>query len=584
MLNQPFKFNGNEYIDVQLLFENAMDNFTYECTVLPNNSNQKKGITSNYLISPSISPKKHTGCVGISINGTEIRVIEQGISGLNTVFVVHFDTSNWIRLVLVYSEKIPTLYINGKMIAKGNKSAFDHICPSGVFGGNRQGECFEGSIKSIKIWKESLSEDSVHQLNEDTLRNHDNLIWGHDYLNRITYKNGKRIDTKISVILPTYNKFHEILLTLHSLECQTFKKDEFEVIIVDDGSDDNTPTIMKDYFFSFPLKYVRTNRNIGRPKVRNFGVKNASGSIITFLDSEILVNPEFISNHFAEHMKKEKLVVSGSMVLRGIFTSFHPGFNKDQISRLNGLIHNYPKTSVNIWNEKEKNKPFQLLSKTVIFNQDLQKISFEKDHVHGYKITLFNNFGNELTGYQFPWLLFCTGNVSVKAKAFSEVGLFEEYPGYGWDDIEMGYRLFKMGYRFLNHPGLIAYHQEHPVAQSNPNDAVKNFVRVFQKYPEIQFRIFSLHYLGISALNVHLIYKSYLQFLETFPAQYTLVKEAFYYMLVKISSKLWDGLALTNLLEGFPGEIKQVIIQLEQLEKISEIEPFVANFINMLNS
>jgi glycosyltransferase involved in cell wall biosynthesis len=583
MLNQPFTFDGNEYIGVQHIFENASDNFTYECVVLPQDFNQKKGVANNYLISPSNHTKMNTGCVGISIKGTEIRVIEQGNNGLNTVLAVQFDTSNWIQLVLVYSDKIPTLYINGTMIAKGDKSKFAHIHPSGFFGGNESGECFEGSIKSIKIWNESFSADSVRKLNEGAFLTHNNLIWSYDYLNRSTYKNGKRIDTKMSVILPTYNKFHEIILTLHSLECQTFKKDEFEVIIVDDGSNDNTPTIIKDYFFSFPLKYIRANQNIGRPKVRNLGVKNASGTIITFLDSEILVNPDFISNHYAAHMKKEKIVVSGSMVLSGIFTSFHPGFNKDQISRLYGLIPSYPETSLNIWNMNEKNKPFQLLSENEIYSQNFQKLSFEKPHVQAYKISLFNIFGNELTGYQFPWLLFCTGNVSVKAKAFMEAGLFEEFPGYGWDDIEMGYRLYKRGYSFLNHTGLIAYHQEHPVAESNSNDAVKNFARVFNKYPEIQFRVFAIHYLGISLLNVHLIYTSYLQFLKNFPSQYQLVKDAFYYMLVNISSKLQNDQTLTDLLEGFPGNKKQVKIQLDQLGKVPEIEPFAANFKNMIN-
>jgi glycosyltransferase involved in cell wall biosynthesis len=582
MLNQPFTFNGNEYIGVQHLFENAADNFTYECIVHPQNFNQKKGTANNYLISPSNRTKINTGCAGISIKDSQIRIIEQGNNGLNTVLAVQFDTSNWIRLVLVYSDKIPTLYINGKMIAKGYKSKFTHIYPSGVFGGNENGECFEGHIKSIKIWKESFSADSVRKLNEGSFIKENNLIWSYDYLNRSMYKNGKRVNTKISVILPTYNKFQEIILTLHSLECQIFKKDEFEVIVVDDGSNDKTPTIVKDYFFSFPLKYIRANQNIGRPKVRNLGIKNASGTIITFLDSEILVNPDFLYNHYAAHMKKEKIVVSGSMVLRGIFTSFQPGFNRDQITRLNGLIRRYPKNSLNIWNRHQKNTPFQLLSKNEIYSQCFQKLSFEKPHVQAYKISLFNNFGNELTGYHFPWLLFCTGNVSVKAKAFIEAGLFEEYPGYGWDDIEMGYRLYKRGYSFLNHTGLIAYHQEHPVAKSNPNDAVKNFTRVFNKYPEMQFRVFAIHYLGISLLNVHLIYNSFLQFSKRFPSQYKLVKDAFYYMLVKISSKLWNDQTLTNLLEGFPGDKKQVKMQLEQLRKIPEVEPFAANFKNMI--
>jgi hypothetical protein len=98
----------------------------------------------------------------------------------------------------------------------------------------------------------------------------------------------------------------------------------------------------------------------------------------------------------------------------------------------------------------------------------------------------------------------------------------------------------------------------------------------------MQFRVFAIHYLGISLLNVHLIYNSFLQFSKRFPSQYKLVKDAFYYMLVKISSKLWNDQTLTNLLEGFPGDKKQVKMQLEQLRKIPEVEPFAANFKNMI--
>ncbi|MDA6082679.1 glycosyltransferase, partial [Escherichia coli] len=71
-----------------------------------------------------------------------------------------------------------------------------------------------------------------------------NIVWGYDFLSGSAYKNGKKSDYEVSIILPTFNKYQELLLTLHSLECQHFDKRKYEVIIVDDGSIDNTASII----------------------------------------------------------------------------------------------------------------------------------------------------------------------------------------------------------------------------------------------------------------------------------------------------------------------------------------------------
>ncbi|MED3995532.1 glycosyltransferase [Peribacillus frigoritolerans] len=581
MLNRPYTFKGNEFIGIQYLFENIANNFTYECIVLP--GKYKKDSSAAYIVTPSCSTEENTAGVGISINGNEIRVFEHSMNRLNTVILAHYDNSNWIELVLVYSNKIPSLFINGKLIAVGNRSPFNKVYPSGVLGGNEKGECYTGEIRSVKLWNKSLSVEHVALLKEKAYENNEHLTWAHDFLDGSQYKNGKKLNAKISVIMPTYNKFPDILMTLHSLECQNFDKNEFEVIIVDDGSGDKTPTIFKENPFSFHLKYIRSNHNIGRPNMRNLGIQSASGSIIIFLDAEILVNPDFILQHYSAHLKKEKIVVCGSMVLRGVFTKYHPEFNDDQLAQLNSMIRKQSTLSLKVRNNIHKRKPVNLLCEKDIYDQNFMKLSFEKPHVKFYKETLFCRYGNELDGFHFPWILFCTGNVSVKAKGIIEVGLFEEYPGYGWDDHEMGYRLYKRGYSFLNHTGLISYHQEHPIAQSNPQDALQNFVRVFKKYPEIQMRVFALHFLGISWNNINSVYESYLKLLSLFPLEYKVVKDAFYFMLESLASRLWDGKKLTNLLEGFPVGTEKVKFQLDELLKIPQLHTFVSSFKYMMN-
>ena len=124
----------------------------------------------------------------------------------------------------------------------------------------------------------------------------------------------------------------------------------------------------------------------------------------------------------------------------------------------------------------------------------------------------------------------------------------------------MGYRLFKRGYSFINHTGLVAYHQEHPVAKSNNNNAFRNFVRMFKKYPEVQMRIFALHFLGISLPNINSIYKSYVKFLAVYQNDFKLVKDAFYCILEQIALRLWNGQNLTNFFETIPINLYQLNI------------------------
>ncbi|WP_026582965.1 glycosyltransferase [Bacillus sp. J33] len=581
MFNESFSFKGNEYLNFLPNTNGVADNFSYQFIVLANPQKVLSNNKSSYLIAPASAEGDSAG-VGIIMNGPEIRIVEYNQHKYNTVILVHSETSVWVNLVLVYTDKKPFLYLNGKLVATGKKSMFKHVIPSGFLGGNEKGECFTGKVHSIKLWKKSLTLEQVGHLLDRNIVMPSTIVWSKNFHNGITYKDGLLLEPKVTVIMPTYNKYSEILMTLHSLECQRFSKKEFEVIIADDGSLDETFKIFNHHAFSFNIVYIRSNKNIGRPNMRNLGIKNANGKVLIFLDSEILVKPDFIDKHFKAHTERDQVVVCGSMVLHGVFTKYHPKYNDDQLRQLQILIKKNPAMMVNLPNILRNKKPVNLLTKKHIYDQSFMKYSFEKPFVQIYRDTLFNLYGNELKEFNFPWILFCTGNVSVKAKGIKEVGLFEEYPGYGWDDHEMGYRLYKKGYTFLNHTGLTAYHQEHPIAKSNPLDASRNFVRMFNKYPEIQMRIFALHYMGITFRQLNIVYYSYLKFSLAYPDDYTGVKNIFYKILEQIAQKLWDGDRLVNLSNGFSKEeIQAIKKQLQVLSNHPEYSPF-ASYLNYL--
>ncbi len=116
---------------------------------------------------------------------------------------------------------------------------------------------------------------------------------------------------QVSVIIPTYNGAKKILNLLHSLEKQTFK--EFEVIVVIDGSTDETKTILAEKQFNFPLKVIY-QANKGRAGARNTGVKNASADWLVFVDDDMRLEPNTLQKHWEFHQNVEKAILVGSQI------------------------------------------------------------------------------------------------------------------------------------------------------------------------------------------------------------------------------------------------------------------------------
>jgi glycosyltransferase involved in cell wall biosynthesis len=103
----------------------------------------------------------------------------------------------------------------------------------------------------------------------------------------------------VSVIIPTYNRAHLIGETITSVLAQTFQY--FEIIIVDDGSTDNTFDYIKNLASKdVRFKYFKID-HIGVPsKVRNFGLLNAKGKFIAFLDSDDIWMPYKLERQLKE--------------------------------------------------------------------------------------------------------------------------------------------------------------------------------------------------------------------------------------------------------------------------------------------
>ncbi|MFZ0943704.1 MAG: glycosyltransferase family 2 protein [Syntrophobacteraceae bacterium] len=89
---------------------------------------------------------------------------------------------------------------------------------------------------------------------------------------------------QVSIIIPTYNRALRLTKALDSIVLQW--NDLYELIVVDDGSTDNTKSIIEDYSKRIDIKYIYQD-NSGKPaSARNTGIKHAKGDYVCFLDSD----------------------------------------------------------------------------------------------------------------------------------------------------------------------------------------------------------------------------------------------------------------------------------------------------------
>ncbi len=99
-----------------------------------------------------------------------------------------------------------------------------------------------------------------------------------------------------SIIVPTYNRADEIEKLLPTLKEQSFPASMFELLIVDDGSTDNTEETVARFAkeADFKIKYLR-QKNQGPAAARNLGMKNAEGEFFIFVDSDVTLPPAWLS-------------------------------------------------------------------------------------------------------------------------------------------------------------------------------------------------------------------------------------------------------------------------------------------------
>lgn len=413
------------------------------------------------------------------------------------------------------------------------------------------------------------------------------------------------MNTDVSIILISYNKYPQNLFTLWSLQNQEFDLQKMEVILVDDCSEDKTENLQY-YPFPFPFKYLRSGQKLDRAGAKNLGLQEARGKVIIFLDAEIMVGPGFVARHLRHYENgDEKIAVSGTVNHYCTFSVIHPNFSKSQLGHLLSFIREKPLLlnylakqlgtlpgELQDYNKffeavKKKRAIIPLLSKEDIYTQRYKQLSFPLPSFP----QVMEKFDDSLTGYHLAWTFFITRNVSVRKSLLDSAGPFnEKFRGWGYEDWELGYRLYKSGVKILEDREIFSYHQEHPFSTGDrTGEQMFNFFKLITLHPDIEVCALTLDLLRKkSLLEINDIINDYYLLNNQFPKQYNHVKEAFFKLSKQIPLLLSHDIPVSKLmhwsgLEKEPGKKKKLFAELESLQKTGKFKCFV-NAVEILTS
>ena len=122
---------------------------------------------------------------------------------------------------------------------------------------------------------------------------------------------------KVSVVIPTYNRAHILGRSIDTALNQTYR--DIEILIVDDGSTDETFDAVKTFLRHSQVRYLCHERNKGCQAARNTGIKNARGDYVAFLDSDDTWIPEKIELQLDAINKKgaDRVVLTWFKIING---------------------------------------------------------------------------------------------------------------------------------------------------------------------------------------------------------------------------------------------------------------------------
>lgn len=116
-----------------------------------------------------------------------------------------------------------------------------------------------------------------------------------------------------SVVIPTYNRLPILKKCLAALEEQKFEQ-SYEILVVDDGSTDDTVNFLRSHSEQYPHVRVLTQNHGAAAAARNLGIDMAEGEYIVFVDSDIIVTPDFLAGHAEALQGQDRAFTYGRLI------------------------------------------------------------------------------------------------------------------------------------------------------------------------------------------------------------------------------------------------------------------------------
>jgi len=235
---------------------------------------------------------------------------------------------------------------------------------------------------------------------------------------------------RLSVVMATYNRLPLLQRLLEQLARQTLPADEFEVVVVDDGSKEPVKPHLEKLSFPYALR-VEEQKNAGAAAARHRGVLAARGEVVLITDDDMQVDAHFLSRHLSRHPKGSRNVVVGSI---------------------------RPDPSIS-------DMPLFERWYAYLNNRQAAQYSGPRRRARG-------------------WQLF-TGNVSFRREDYVSTGGFDKSLGQS-EDIELGVRLEKAGCRFEFFP-------EAQVLHGSDHTSLEKWLKRAHRYGVFDSRVADKH-------------------------------------------------------------------------------------------
>lgn len=280
----------------------------------------------------------------------------------------------------------------------------------------------------------------------------------------------------ISVVIPTYNRSGLLARTLTALAEQRSPAPDFEVIVADDGSSDDTRDVVRSFAHRLRLRYFfQPDEGFRAGTARNEGARRADAPVLLFLDTGMLAGPDLIRAHHDAHRLHD--------------AHRHPAAPDAADPGSTGHVeHGRGRAVLGYAYGYDRFDPYPDLAQVLAGLRPAEAVARlgSDERFRDQRHVRFDRVDFDLTRLVAPWWLFWSLNVSVDADSFWAVGGFDEdFRSWGLEDVELGYRLTGHGVPMVvsREAWVVDFPHERSVAAENTS-SLRNAQLFLDKHPE----------------------------------------------------------------------------------------------------